>query len=274
MTQATYDFKASDADLILVSCEQESPAQFHVHRSILAAASPFFHDMLTLPQPTTPNEPPLVSVSETCGTLDTLLRFVYPLPDPVINSLDELVPILAAAAKYDFTAVISALRKLLVQPHFIKTSPTRVYAIACRYDLEHEAKFASSFTLGSNILDSPLSDDLKYITAFSYHRLLDLHRRRALAAQALLKIPDDIKCMQCNGSSYTVFGSPKWWFEFEKRAREELATRPTTEVIFGMEFLAKSANSAGCQRCPGSVLESWRFLEELKRSIDNLPSTI
>jgi hypothetical protein len=45
-------------------------------------------------------------------------------------------------------------------------------------------------------------------------------------------------------------------------------------VIFEMGFVARAATTCGCQRCPGSVLDSYRFLEELKKRIDELPSTI
>ena len=274
MVSSIYEFSADDADVILVSSEPK-PTEFRVHRCILAAASPFYRDMFALPQSTSHDKQlPVIPVSETSPTLDGLLRFVYPVPDPHISSLDELVPILGAAVKYDFVAVIHTLRKLLLVPRFVKLAPTRVFAIACRFDLEDEARLASQHTLTVNILDCPISEDLKYITAYSYHRLLDLHRRRASAAQEILRLPQELKCSQCNGSGYSVFGAPKWWYEFERRAREELAVRPTTDVIFEMSFLAQMASAAGCQRCPGSVFDSIKYLQELKRKIDELPATI
>ena len=52
--------------------------------------------------------------------------------------------------------------------------------------------------------------------------------------------------MQCNGSPFNVDGAPKWWFVFEKTAKQELAVRPTTPVLFVMEFLSRAANKAGC----------------------------
>ncbi|KAL0950274.1 hypothetical protein HGRIS_010254 [Hohenbuehelia grisea] len=267
------DFHPPDCDVILASGDVE-PIHFHAHRFILSAASPFFKSMFSLPQKPVNETSPVVQVSETHTTLDALLQFVYPVPDPEIASLDELVPILAAASKYDLTAPISALRKILVTPQFVETEPTRVYAIACRYELAAEARLASSHTLNVNVLDCPLSEDLKHISAYAYHQLLDLHRRRSRAAQALLQAPDGIKCMQCNGTAYSVYGQPKWWFEFETRAKEELAIRPTSAVIFEMPFLFDVASSAGCVRCPGSVLESHKFLAELKQKIDALPMTI
>ncbi|KAG6919769.1 hypothetical protein DXG01_001608 [Tephrocybe rancida] len=269
----SFDFP--DADIVLQSCESEDPTQFHVHQCILSAASPFFHDMFTLPQaPNVSRQIQVVPVSETRDTLGTLLQFVYPTEDPHIESLDELVSVLCTAVKYDFMGVIASLRKILVSLRFVRVDPTRVFAIASRFELEDEARIASKYTLNVQVLDAPLSEDLKFITAHSYHRLLDLHHRRVQASIALLKIPPDIKCMQCNGSSFATHLIPKWWFQFEKRAREELSVRPTTEVIFGMEFLAQVAMAAECPRCAGSILDAWKFLQELKIAIDALPATI
>jgi hypothetical protein len=268
-----YQFDAPDADLILVSNSPDA-TEFRVHSCILSAASPFFKDMFSLPQPSSPLPVSVIPVSELRSTLDSLLRFVYPIPDPPLPTLDALNPVLGAAIKYDFTAVINTLRNLLISPAFLHSSPSRVYAIACRYDLPDEARIASRHTLAINVLDSPLSDDLKYITAHAYHRLISLHRRRAQSALALLKVPEEVKCMQCNGSSYGVFAPPKWWLEFERRAQEELRVRPTTDVIFEIGFLARVANAVGCPRCPGSILDSYVFLEGLKKQIDELPSTV
>ncbi|KAH9948769.1 hypothetical protein B0H21DRAFT_212937 [Amylocystis lapponica] len=268
-------FNFPDADLVLRSSSPDE-VDFHVHRCLLAVASPFFAQMLTLPQsPSCTGSPHMhtVDVSETCATLETLLRFVYPMVDPTIDTLDELTEVLKAAVKYDMSIAIESLRKLLIAPRFARTSPTRVYAIASRFDLEEEARIVSQYTLSINILDSPLHEDLKYITAYSYHRLLDLHRRRAQAAQELLQITENVKCMQCNSTYYSAVSPPKWWRDFSERAKEELRARPATDVIFSMAFLAQSAQ-AGCERCAGSVLDAHLFLEELKKKIDDLPSTI
>lgn len=265
-----YRFDALDADALVLA----SDSQFKVHKSILSAASPVFRDMFTLPQDPTTSSLPTIPVSEPSTTIDALLRFIYPVADPSISSLSELVLILASAIKYDMDHVILTLRRMLVTPRFLESSPTRVFAIAARFDLDEEAKIASRQTLTLNLLDTPLSDDLKHISAYSYHQLLSLHRQRSKAAADLLVLPEDVKCMQCNASSYGAFAPPRWWTEWEKKARVELGMRPTTEVIFQMGFIAKVATTCGCQRCPGSVLDSYRFLEELKKRIDELPSTI
>jgi len=272
MTSKYFDY--ADADLVLRTGCPDDTIEFRVHRCILSAASPFFGQMFTLPQdPSTSTQIPIVDVSESESALELLLRFVYPIPDPPIETLDELTLVLTAATKYDMTPAIAALRKLLVQPAFVEAHPTRVYAIATRFELEDEARLASRHTLRMNVLDCPLHDDLRHISAYAYHRLLDLHRRRASAAQALLELPEDVKCMQCNGAPYAAFSAPKWWRDFQARAREELGARPTSEVVCSLAFLSRAAQ-AGCERCAGSILDAHWFLEKLRARIDDLPSTI
>jgi len=276
MSSPDYCFNSSDADIILQTADEGFANEFCVHRCILAAASPFFYDMFTLPQGdiTYADKRPIIPVSESSNVLDTLLRFVYPIPDPAISSFEELTLVLGAAIKYDFVAVVNSLRKHLISSHWLQTSPIRVYALACRYELDEEMKLASQYTLGINLLDEPHIDDLEFITGYAYHHLRNFHHQRSRAAQELIRIPENIKCMQCNGSVYTFHGSPKWWFEFEKAAKAELAVRPTTDVIFGMDFLYKAARAADCARCAESVLASWKFLRDLKGRIDELPATI
>jgi len=265
-------FDSPDADIVLQTIDHN---EFCVHSCILATASPFFRDMFTLPQGDVEKRPiTLIPVSEPSKVLDTLLRLVYPIPNPTISSLEELAVVLEAAIKYDFVVAITFLRRHLISPHYLQTSPIRVYALASRYGLDEEMKIASRYTLSINMLDAPPLEDLKYITGLSYHRLLNFHRQRSKAAQNLIQIPSTIKCMQCNGSVYTLHGSPKWWFVFEKAAKAELALRPTTDVIFGMEFLQNVVKEADCSRCPESILDSWRFLRDLQGSIDALPATL
>lgn len=271
MTSEFFDYP--DADLILCSSSPDA-VQFRVHKCVLAASSVFFEHMFSLPQgPAEGASLPVVDVAESAHTLENLLRLIYPVPRPNIDSLDELVVVLEAATKYELAAAIEHLRILLVQPQHVLSDPLRVYAIACRFELEEESKIASRHTLQIKVTECPLSEDLKYISAYQYHRLLDLHRRRAVAAVELLVYENEVKCMMCNGTHYGDFYPPKWWKNWEARAKTELHERPATDVIFSWAFLAESAN-AGCERCGGSIMDAHWFLEKLKNKIDALPSTI
>jgi len=265
-------FDAIDADVVLRTTDGED---LRVYRRILQESSPFFSDLFSLPQPQSEikADTPVIDVDEQAVLMKTLLLLVYPGEEPIIGTLIELSALVAVAMKYQMVRAVATLRRLLISPRFVENHPTQVYAIACRHDFEEEARIASKYTLNINILDCPLSDDLKYITAFSYHRLLDLHRKRGDAARVLLVCEDDVKCMQCSASHYGGLCPPRWWTNFEQRAKEELRMRPSTDIIFSLEFLAQSSNT-GCQRCAGSILESHAFLMRLKDRIDALPATI
>lgn len=264
----------NESDLILVSRIEDDPTKFRVHRDILASASPFFETMFSLPQGSSQDKQPVLSLSEPSIVIRALIDFIYPIVDPAIETLDDLLPILAAAVKYDLTDVVRTLGAILVSPQFVQDDPIRVYAIAMRYELEEEARTASRYTFSVNLFDPPLSDDLKHITADAYLRLLILHRERANAAVAMMKYSQDVKCMQCNGSAFTKYAIPKWWIQFERRAKQELNVRPTTNVVFSQPFLEQAVIASGCKRCKDSVSDSWKFLENLKMRIDELPSTI
>jgi len=268
-------FNAPDADVVLRS-DDARPIDFRVHRCILLAGSPFFQTVFSLPQPQCAAEErvPVLDFAEPSVILDPLLRFLYPVPDPEVTTLDALVPLLCTATKYDMTGVMDRLRVLLVSPTFLETAPVRVFAIASRFDLEEEAKLASKHTLRVRVLDVPLCDDLRHISAYSYYRLLELHQRRGEAARQALSAPEELRCMQCNGYNSHAVAPPKWWGEFVARAGEELQCRPTTDVIFSLRFLMQSAHASGCPRCAGSILESFLFLDALKAKIDALPATI
>ncbi|KAJ3572101.1 hypothetical protein NP233_g3304 [Leucocoprinus birnbaumii] len=278
----SYNFDAPDADVILVT-GGGYPTEIRAHRCVLIAASPFFRDVFSLPQPpsipsyspsTSDAHIPRIPISETRDVFTKLLSYVYPIPRPIINSLDEVSVLLGAALKYDFITAVEVLRGMLVSQRYLVENPLRVYGIATSFDLEDEAKIASRYTLNINLLDAPLCDEMRHISAYSYQKLINLHRTRAKAASELIKPPRSLKCPSCNSCGHGLYGSPKWWNEFANKAKAELAIRPTTEGIFdNMEFL-KSTCSSGCPRCPMSLLEAGPLLMDLKKQIDELPSTI
>jgi len=272
-------FSSASADLVLRTSDG---VDLRVFSAILAEASPFFADLLSLPQPqstspgpSSPNAytPAIVDISEMVEVMELLLRFVYPRPDPTIEKLDDLRPVLAAAFKYDFTAAIASLRRALVSPEFLEKEPTRVYAIACMYELEDEARLASSHTLKLELLAGALPAELKYITAFEYHRLLQLHKERREKACELLVRPEEVRCANCTAVQFGKPCVPKWWDDFELRAKAELGRHPVSDTVFSLQFLSQSA-AAGCPRCGTSLLASHDALTKLKASIDALPSTV
>jgi len=174
-------------------------------------------------------------------------------------------------------AASSVLRQQLVSTIFLVREPLRVFAIACKFGLVAEAREASRATLRIDLADAPLCEEMKYVSAYDFHRLLALKRQRAQAAQNVLSQRSrscHLRCPKCSRNSsrrHTL--APKWWYEFERRATDELARRPLTDVVFSMRFLSDCANM-GCSACGTNLLDSHVFLESTKAEIDALPDAL
>ena len=145
MTIAQTPFDDMAADVILRS---HDGVDFYVYRTVLAIASPFFKDMFSLPQTIQAREqtvrqpaPAVVDFSEDSQTLDHLLRLCYPIIDPVIKELTEVEDALEAAIKYQMVEATVILQALLRT--FGPSDPLKVFVIACRLQLEAEAKAAA-----------------------------------------------------------------------------------------------------------------------------------
>jgi hypothetical protein len=87
-------FDASDADLVIRSSDF---VNFKVHKPVLAMASPFFKDLLSLPQPPDSESVdglPVVQLSEDSELLSTLVSMLYSLGIVVPNSYDKVLSLL------------------------------------------------------------------------------------------------------------------------------------------------------------------------------------
>ncbi|KAF9780968.1 hypothetical protein BJ322DRAFT_987905, partial [Thelephora terrestris] len=166
-------FGPPDGDIILRTPTRD----FRVHKLILSLASPIFKDMFSIPQPTPAArgvDVEVVDVTDPTRGLDLVLTFIYPFPPPNVDSLDLLVEGLVIADKYDIDGARTELRLRLAK--FMKAQPLRVYAIASRFGFEEEAEAASSLTTGIYLPAlADLPDDLKDISATTYHKLVRLH---------------------------------------------------------------------------------------------------
>ena len=138
----SHPFDLPDADITLRSVDN---VDFHVHKAILSVASSVFRDMFSLPPP--PDDTPLasprpfVSLTEDSKTLEQLLRFCYPINKPPLRELEDIVPVLKAALKYDMewptTLLTGELGKI------IPRKPLEVWACACQCGLLDLAQSAA-----------------------------------------------------------------------------------------------------------------------------------
>ncbi|CDO73315.1 hypothetical protein BN946_scf185008.g77 [Trametes cinnabarina] len=169
-------FDRDDADLIIPSSDQ---VDFHVHRLVLSLASPVFAAMFAIPQPpgTDPHRP-LEDVTEDSDTLDVFLRICYPFADPTLESLDRIRVVLPAATNYEAEAVIASMKRMLSQSDLLTSDPLRVFAIACLFQLEDQARAAAEKAAMDNRIAEKTCPELDMISAGAYYRLRRVDRTR------------------------------------------------------------------------------------------------
>jgi BTB/POZ domain len=88
-----------DANIIIRSSDL---VDFRVHKSVLALASPFFRDLLTLPQPSDSESVdglPVVEVSEDSELLNCLVSFFYPVCAVTPNSYEKVLYLLVTSQR-------------------------------------------------------------------------------------------------------------------------------------------------------------------------------
>ncbi|KAI9442000.1 hypothetical protein BJY52DRAFT_1216947 [Lactarius psammicola] len=168
-----------DADVIVRSSDQ---VNFRVHKSVLAMSSPFFKDLLSLPQPPDGEAVdglPVIQLSEDAGLLNSLLSLFYPVSPVIPGSYEKVFALLAACQKYDMESVQSNIRneiKLGKFPAPVASESFSAYGVASRMGLVPEMENAARLTLKYPMTFESLGEQLR---SFEGQALCDLvHYRK------------------------------------------------------------------------------------------------
>jgi hypothetical protein len=152
-----------DANIIVRSSDQ---ANFRVHKSVLALSSPFFKDLLSLPQPSDSEHVdglPVVALPEDSGLLNSLISFLYPVTPVIPDTYQKMFALLAVCQKYEMEEVQSNIRsgiKLGKFPGPVQAEGFTAYAIARKMGLVPEAEDAARLTLGQPMTFESLGEGL------------------------------------------------------------------------------------------------------------------
>ena len=192
ITSPPYSFDVPDADLIIRSSDL---VNFRVHKPVLAMASPFFKDLLSLPQPSDGESIdglPMVQLSEDSDVLGTLVSMLYPLRPVIPKSYEkvsyslatfsavepkpcyQVLYLLAVCQKYEMDAVQASIRAEVNQEAFPTPKGAEVfsaYGIASRKGLIPEMEKAARQTLDHPMTFEILGEGLR---SFEGWALLDL----------------------------------------------------------------------------------------------------
>lgn len=209
-------------------------------------------------------------------TLDALLRMVCGLPLLPIDTYDLADGLLYAAEKYDMPGPLSIVR-LYLQTASLATDPLRLYAAACRFGWEHEAKVASTQTLTYNLHDPVLRPALQRLSTTAVLDLFALHRARREGLRKRMNEAPFVHggispCVSCQRQiDYHT------WRELKYKIIIEMDVRPLGDTIVGDGLQdwpeATACWSAKCL-CDRYLYDKVETLRVIKDCIDGLPKTI
>ncbi|KAH8105117.1 hypothetical protein BXZ70DRAFT_1004650 [Cristinia sonorae] len=248
---------SAEADVVIRSADR---VDFHVLKVVLSLSSNVFRGMFELPgigpqisSSESTEALPVVEVSEDSEALDALLRLIY--PNAVYSKslppyLTHIAAMLEAGRKYEMEKVTGWAAESLAK--VVNVRPIATFALACKYSLQDTMKAAA-------IAAAPLATDellrsepeLKYISAFTYLKLLEFRRCCMTAASAILA--------QTKQDATVAFWSdlgPKrqiliqrWWFDYIANAKDELTTTWWNEEIAKQTLLEAMTSNSPCSEC-------------------------
>ena len=280
----------ANADIIIQSCDS---INFRIHKSILTLSSPFFGDMISLPQPAESDQEvlnglPIVRLSEDADVLKCLLTMLYPIPSIIPDSYNKTLMVLAAAQKYDMDGVQSHIRdsiqgKKLPMPTGAATF--RAYAIASTAGLSSEKKALARLTL-----DFPMTSEYllcNELPVFEGWVLRDLIRFRKRCRDNLISCfksflnpgnyPFNIwtPCSSSFQYNTTTGSSPSWLTDLFQKHLTELdqaftKSLPNTSNIRKEYLSALQAHmtSNRCVACPRvHIVNGETFWKEIENKL-------
>jgi hypothetical protein len=186
---------------------------FRVHKQILAVASPFFRDLLSLPQPSDGESVdgiPVVKVPEDAELLNSLVSMLYPVHPVIPDSYDKVLYLLAACQKYDMDHVQSAIRAEVHRGVFPAPSGSEVfgaYAIASDKGLIPEMENAARLTLDHPMTFEMIGEGLRL---FQGSALRDLARFRKACRDNLVSCLKSFLEVDAPGPSSIWVGCPNF----------------------------------------------------------------
>ena len=214
-----------DANLVIRSSDL---VNFRVHKSVLAVASPFFKDLLSLPQPSDTESVdglPVVQLSEDAELLNSLVSMLYPVRPVIPNSYDKVLYMLAACQKYEMVQVQLSIRAEVDRGSFpapVGTEVFRAYAIASAKGLIPETENAARLTLDHPMTFESIGEGLRL---FDGCALRDLARFRKRCRDNLVTCLKSFLEVNAQGPSCIWVGCPG------VKRTTSFSTTPTTPPV-------------------------------------------
>ncbi|KAF7975064.1 hypothetical protein HWV62_16132 [Athelia sp. TMB] len=270
-------FSSPDGDVILGA--KGGNLLFRTHSFTLKTASGWFRTMFSLPQNCAPVTSDIIYMDEESSVLEAILRMVCGLPVVLPTTYDMVDALLYAAEKYDMPGPVSIIRMSVMTPSLLN-QPLRLYAVACRYGWEEEAKFASGETLVLNLYSEECRPSLQSLSTTALLDLLTLHRDRREVLRKRLDEPPFVGggnavCVACGWSiCYQT------WRELKYKIILEMDVRPLGDTVLNTGLAewheAKRCWSAKCPNvdCDRVLYDKNETLRVIKECVDGLKKFI
>jgi hypothetical protein len=278
-------FDVPDANLIIRSSDL---VDFRVHKPVLSMASPFFKDLLSLPQPSDSESVdgiPVVRLPEDSELLNGLISMLYPIRTVIPNSYDKVlyllatwatgIPnsyckvlhLLAACQKYDMASVLSLIRSEVRRggefPAPNGAEAFHAYAIAASKGLIPEMENAARQTLDHPMTFEVLGEGLRLFEGWAMCELVSFRKR---CRDNFITCLDSFLEIQPPGPSSIWVGCPevmlrsrsrllpRWLNELLSRNQNDLKLQKFTQPLdihsrIRGEYFAALQNHATCNFC-------------------------
>jgi hypothetical protein len=249
-----------DANLIIRSSDL---VDFPVHKPIFAMVSPFFKDLLSLPQPPDSESVdglPVVHLPENAELLYSLISMLYPVPPVLPDSYDKALHLLAACQKYDMDHIQSSIRAQVSRegsPAPVGIEVFRAYAIASSKGLVPEMEKAARLTLDYPMTFESLGEELRLFEGSALPDLVYFRRRYqyhlATCLKSFLQVNNSgplniwIGCPDVMPHTFSV-ANPHWlplpgYVNSSHRATQSPTARPTCSRIHSSHLQVSVRNT-------------------------------
>ena len=245
--------------------------------------SPFFEDLLSIPQPSNSESIDGLSViqfSEDAELLGTLVSMLYPVRRVIPDSYEKVLNLLAACQKYDMVQVQSSIRAKVNRGTFpapVGTEGFRAYAIACNKGLIPEMEKAAHMTLDHPMTLETLGEAL---LLFDGSALRDLARFRercrdniVLCLKPFLEAQDTSSwcCPYCGNWSQCDSGSLRQALSANSTSKRQVFTDPVTPLIIHGEYskVLRAASYVTCQAMWCARVRDSTFPADLSADLEN-----
>ena len=222
--------------------------------------------------------PQTILISESSVVLDILLRFCYPVNNPLLTKHEVSIigDVLEAAMKYEICPAAESaratLRECAQQTH---VNAAAVYCIACRLKLDEEARAAAVACLKWSF-PVPKIPELSIASALDYYHLQEFHRKVSDAIVSIFERSTYEFCMDICAAINPINHScchPKitflprdmlvglsdysWWASSKEILANSFKSAPLDLEKLSLSTFGSILDNIECHNCKNSIFHGW-----------------